>query len=156
MIHEWRTPLPVRTPKGDGDCLAVIDYGYNVNTVWLCRMHGTGRVLHFDAADVEVYGNPMDGRGWDVTDAKPASPAAKPAKDAGEMTWAEIAEGFENLNKSAANDRPPEHVRDCPYVQVPVEMRDEARSDICRRCGKPKGEHVRFKDTAAMTRGGAV
>ena len=69
MIHEWRTPIEVRTPLGDAECLAVIDYGYNVNTVWLCRMHGTGEVRHFDSADVVVYGNPMSRGGWDVEDA---------------------------------------------------------------------------------------
>lgn len=65
-IHEWRTPLAVRTPHGDGDALLLIDYGYNVNSVWLVRLHGSGRVLHYDSADVRVYGNPMDGRGWDI------------------------------------------------------------------------------------------
>lgn len=66
-IHEWRTPLAVTTPHGDGECLAIIDYGYNVNTVWLVRLHG-GAVKHYDSADVRVYGNPMDGRGWDVNE----------------------------------------------------------------------------------------
>jgi hypothetical protein len=65
-IHEWRVPLPVATPHGDGDALALIDYGANANTVWLVRLHGSGKVLHFYSDDVRVWGNPADGRGWDV------------------------------------------------------------------------------------------
>jgi hypothetical protein len=70
-FHEWRTPIDVRTPLGDGESLGFIDYGYNVNSVWLVRMHGTGAVKHFDSADVVIYGNPMSRGGWDVEGAKP-------------------------------------------------------------------------------------
>lgn len=65
-FHEWSTPIEVRTPLGDAEALGILDYGYNVNTVWLCRMHGTGQVKHFDSGDVVIYGNPMSRGGWDV------------------------------------------------------------------------------------------
>ena len=53
-FHEWSTPIEVRTPLGDAEALGILDYGYNVNTVWLCR------------GDVVIYGNPMSRGGWDV------------------------------------------------------------------------------------------
>lgn len=66
MIHELRTPLPVFTPHGDGDALFIIDYGLNVNTVWVVRLHRTGKIRHYYSDDVRIWGNPMDGRGWDA------------------------------------------------------------------------------------------
>jgi hypothetical protein len=30
------------------------------------RLHHTGIVKHFFSEDIRVYGNPMDGREWDV------------------------------------------------------------------------------------------
>lgn len=65
MIHEFRTPLPVKTPHGDGDAILIIDYGLNVNSVWLVRLHG-GAVKHYYSEDILIYGNPMDGRGLDI------------------------------------------------------------------------------------------
>ena len=57
--------LPVWTPLGDGEAIALIDYGPNVNTVWLVRLAG-GVVKHIWSDDIRLYGNPMDGHGWDV------------------------------------------------------------------------------------------
>lgn len=65
MIHEFRTPIPVKTPHGDGDAILLIDYGLNVNTVWVVRLHG-GKVKHYYSEDILIYGNPMEGRGWDI------------------------------------------------------------------------------------------
>ncbi len=57
MIHEFKTPIPVHTPHGEGDALLLIDYGIDVNTVWLVRLKG-GVVLHYLSEDIRVYGNP--------------------------------------------------------------------------------------------------
>jgi len=64
-IHEFATPLPVTTPHGDGEALLLIDYGLNVNTVWLVRLHG-GRVKHYWSEDLRLHGNAMNGRGEDI------------------------------------------------------------------------------------------
>lgn len=65
MIHEFKTPIAVKTPHGDGDALLFIDYGLNVNSVWVVRLQG-GEVKHYYSDDILIYGNPMDGRGWDT------------------------------------------------------------------------------------------
>ena len=57
--------IDVQTPLGDGEAFFIIDYGVNVNTVWVCRMAG-GEVKHFYSDDVRIYGNPMNGNNWDV------------------------------------------------------------------------------------------
>jgi len=57
--------IDVKTPLGDAEALFIVDYGVNVNTVWVCRMQG-GEVKHFYSDDVLIYGNPMNGNGWDV------------------------------------------------------------------------------------------
>jgi hypothetical protein len=65
MIHEFRTPLSVKTPHGDGQAILLIDYGINVNTVWVVRLDG-GLVKHYYSEDIRIYDNPMNGKGWDV------------------------------------------------------------------------------------------
>lgn len=59
--------ISVKTPKGDAEALIIVDYGINVNSVWLCRMKG-GKVLHFYSDDILIYDNPMNGNGWDIED----------------------------------------------------------------------------------------
>lgn len=65
MMLQLNPTISVKTPKGDAEALIIIDYGVNVNSVWLCRMRG-GEVLHFYSDDIRVYDNPMNGNGWDV------------------------------------------------------------------------------------------
>ena len=57
--------IDVQTPLGDGEAFFIVDYGVNVNTVWVCRMAG-GEVKHFYSDDIRIYDNPMNGNGWDV------------------------------------------------------------------------------------------
>ena len=66
--------IDVHTPLGDGEAMFIIDYGINVNTVWVCRMAG-GEVKHFYSDDIRIYDNPMNGCGWDVVTKLP--PGAK-------------------------------------------------------------------------------
>jgi len=65
MIHQLNPTIDVKTPLGDGEAIFLIDYGANTNTVWVCRMNG-GEVKHFWSDDIKIYGNPMNGKGWDV------------------------------------------------------------------------------------------
>lgn len=58
--------IPVHAKDhGDGEAILVIDYGLNVNTVWVVRLGG-GIIKHFYSDDIRVYDNPMNGNGWDV------------------------------------------------------------------------------------------
>lgn len=65
MIHHFPTPIPVHTPHGYGDAILLIDYGIDVNTVWIVRLEG-GAVKHYLSDDVRIYGNPMYGKSYDI------------------------------------------------------------------------------------------
>lgn len=65
MIHEFKSPIPVHTPHGEGQALLLIDYGLNVNSCWVVRLKG-GRVLHYYSDDIRIYDNPMNGSGFDI------------------------------------------------------------------------------------------
>jgi len=65
MIYQFNTTISVHTPHGEGEALLLIDYGIDVNTVWVVRLRG-GRVLHYLSDDIRVYSNPMYGNGFDV------------------------------------------------------------------------------------------
>lgn len=66
MILQLNPTIPVNCKvHGDGEAILIIDYGPNVNTVWVVRFPG-GIIKHFYSDDVRVYGNPMDGKGWDL------------------------------------------------------------------------------------------
>lgn len=68
MIHEFRVPIAVKTEHGDGDAILFIDYGLSINSVWVVRLNG-GYVKHYYSEQIQIYGNPMDGRGWDIKQA---------------------------------------------------------------------------------------
>jgi len=74
MMLQLNPTIDVKTPLGDGEAFFIIDYGVNVNTVWVCRMAG-GEVKHFYSDDIRIYDNPMNGSGWDVVTKIP--PTAK-------------------------------------------------------------------------------
>lgn len=65
MIHQLNPTIDVFTPLGDCTAILIIDYGIDVNSVWVCRMDG-GEVKHFYSDDVLIYSNPMNGKGWDI------------------------------------------------------------------------------------------
>jgi hypothetical protein len=68
-IHQFPISIPVKTPHGDGEAILFIDYGLNVNSIWVVRLDG-GKVLHYYSDDIRIYGNPIDGKGWDVLEDK--------------------------------------------------------------------------------------
>lgn len=65
MMLQLNPTIDVKTPLGDAEAIIVIDYGINVNTVWVCRMAG-GFVKHFYSDQIQIYDNPMNEKGWDV------------------------------------------------------------------------------------------
>ncbi len=65
VVHEFKSPIPVHTPHGSGNALIMIDYGLDVNSVWLVRLKG-GHIKHYYSDDIRVYDNPMNGEGFDV------------------------------------------------------------------------------------------
>ena len=64
MMLQLSPSIAVSTPLGEAEAILIIDY-WNVNTVWVCRMPGGG-IKHFYSDDVLIYGNPMDGKGFDL------------------------------------------------------------------------------------------
>lgn len=65
MMLQLNPTIDVKTPLGDCTAIFLIDYGIDVNSVWVCRMPG-GSIKHFYSDDVLIYGNPMDGKGFDL------------------------------------------------------------------------------------------
>lgn len=66
MILQLSPFIPVHAKHhGDGDAIMVIDYGHEVNLVYVVRFPG-GETKHFYSPDVRVYGNPINGNGWDI------------------------------------------------------------------------------------------
>jgi hypothetical protein len=65
MILQLNPTIDVLTPLGEGEAIMVIDYGINVNTVWIVRFKG-GHIKHLYSDDIRIYGNPMNGKDWDI------------------------------------------------------------------------------------------
>lgn len=65
IMLQLNPTIDISTPLGDAEALFIIDYGVNVNTVWVGRLKG-GVIKHFYSDDVRVYGNPMGDSGWDT------------------------------------------------------------------------------------------
>lgn len=57
--------LEVTTPLGEGKAFIMLDYGLDVNTVWVVRMRG-GIVKHFYSNDIRIHDNPMNGNDLDL------------------------------------------------------------------------------------------
>lgn len=61
-IHRVDPELWVVTPAGEGWAYFLIDYGPNVNSVWVVGLLDTGNVVYVDSCEVRVmHGNPMWG-----------------------------------------------------------------------------------------------
>ena len=57
MIHEFRNPLPVVTPKGDGYAIYVRDGGTWENDIFAVVMCVDGQILHFQSSQIRVWKN---------------------------------------------------------------------------------------------------
>jgi len=62
---ELKNKIPVMTPHGYGDAIIVIDYGIDVNTVWIVRLSG-GIVKHYYSEDIRIIANEMENKGKDL------------------------------------------------------------------------------------------
>lgn len=58
MITELKNPIDVFV-RGIGycKCIAWIDYGQDVNTMWKCRVYSTGKVVNAYDDDIRIYPN---------------------------------------------------------------------------------------------------
>jgi hypothetical protein len=61
MIHELKNPIDCHTPLGYGKCIAWIEYGSQINTVWKVVLYENGSVRNFYDDQIAVYPNPADG-----------------------------------------------------------------------------------------------
>lgn len=66
-IHEIQDQFDCVTPLGEGTALFLIAGSMHANPHFIVRLYGTGELRSFDQNDVKVYGNPMQGNGWDVS-----------------------------------------------------------------------------------------
>jgi hypothetical protein len=57
MIHELRQAIYFNTPHGEGIALLVIDYGPQINTIWVVANCQDGRVRHYDSNDITLTQN---------------------------------------------------------------------------------------------------
>lgn len=57
MIHEFRNPIPVVTPIGDGYAMYVRDGGTWENDIWAVVLDKNGAVNHFRSDQIKVYHN---------------------------------------------------------------------------------------------------
>jgi len=57
MIHEFKNPIPVVTPLGDGYALYVRDSGTFENDVWTVVIENGGTILHFRTDQLKIFKN---------------------------------------------------------------------------------------------------
>lgn len=57
MIHEFRNPLPVVTPLGEGYAIYVRDGGTWENDIFAVVMRKDGQILHFTSTQIRVWKN---------------------------------------------------------------------------------------------------
>ncbi len=56
-IHEIQQYLTVKTPLGNGRAMFLIDYGPEVNTVWVVALNKNGQIKHFDSNQIQLTEN---------------------------------------------------------------------------------------------------
>jgi len=106
MILQLNPPIWVQTPLGEGDCLVLIDYGPNLNTVWLVHLFDDGRVLHFDSSDIRAMGNLMYGIAHPAPPQSPPGPRVRPFSPAG-CIHPENSNGPQNANAEPVDSSSP-------------------------------------------------
>lgn len=57
MIHEFKNPIPVTTPSGDGYVWYVSDSGMHENDVYTVILKQGGRVIHCTSKQIRVNCN---------------------------------------------------------------------------------------------------
>ena len=59
MILQLNPQIRVKTPLGMAWAYLIIDYGLDINTIWVVRLDKDGVVKHIESNDVQIDGNPM-------------------------------------------------------------------------------------------------
>lgn len=62
MILQLNPPLPLSTPKGEGICHFLIDYGIEEHLYWVCFLDDTGECWTFPNPDIRAQKNVTIGR----------------------------------------------------------------------------------------------
>lgn len=57
MFHEFKTPLPVVTPMGNGYVLYVRDGGMWENDIFTVVLEDGGNIKHFTSEQIKVWQN---------------------------------------------------------------------------------------------------
>ena len=57
MIYEFKNPMPVITPLGDGYVIYVRDSGSFENDIWTIVLEEGGKIFHFRTDQVKMYKN---------------------------------------------------------------------------------------------------
>lgn len=94
MMLQLNPPIWVQTPLGEGDALVLIDYGPNLNTVWLVHLFEDGRAMHFDSSDIWVMGNLMYG----IPHPGPPDALGRPFRSQGDRGHPQNPNGPQNAN----------------------------------------------------------
>jgi hypothetical protein len=57
MIYEFKNRIEVKTPKGDGIILYMIDYGHETDTIYTIIINSTGELWQYTHKDIIVKPN---------------------------------------------------------------------------------------------------
>lgn len=57
MFKEFKNPIPVVTPLGDGWAIYVRDGGTFANDTWCVALMDGGKILHFQSSQITMYVN---------------------------------------------------------------------------------------------------
>jgi len=57
MIHEFKNPMPIVTPMGDGYAIYVESGGMFENDVWTVCLSKDGSIKHFNSSQVRMWQN---------------------------------------------------------------------------------------------------
>lgn len=64
MILQLNPPIELNTPKGDGLCWFLIDYGIEYNLQWVTVITETGEIWTFENPEVRATKNITMGRDY--------------------------------------------------------------------------------------------
>jgi hypothetical protein len=56
-IHEIQQAMYVETPHGEGIPLFLIDYGPQLNSIWVVSNREDGKIRHYDSNDIKLTVN---------------------------------------------------------------------------------------------------
>jgi hypothetical protein len=57
MIHEFKNPIPVTTPMGDGYAIYVTSSGTFENDIWTVALEKGGNIFHFRSDQIKMFKN---------------------------------------------------------------------------------------------------